>query len=221
MEERFLKILPKIQLHGRIFFRHVKCRQTRDEAIAEMVALAWKWFVRLTNRGKDVSNFPVTFCRFAGFAVKSGRRLCGQEKPKDVMSPVAQKLKGFRVESFTPNPGHAFDAVGSGKRRRSACWVPWCRGRQILGSDAGCGAEPMHNSPCRAIFDAHAGALVEAVHKESYSASPAKTQAQVHLRCPAGLLTVMATGKFSTSMTRQFSTVLKTKELRREERPGY
>ena len=100
MEERFLKILPKIQLHGRIFFRHIKCRQTRDEAIAEMVALAWKWFVRLTNRGKDVSNFPVTFCRFAGFAVKSGRRLCGQEKPKDVMSPVAQKLKGFRVESL-------------------------------------------------------------------------------------------------------------------------
>ena len=100
MEERFLKILPKIQLHGRIFFRHIKCRQSRDEAIAEMVALAWKWFVRLTNRGKDVSKFPVTFCRFAAFAVKSGRRLCGQEKPKDVLSPVAQKLKGFRVESL-------------------------------------------------------------------------------------------------------------------------
>ena len=100
MEERFLQILPKIEMHGRIFFRHVKCRQTRDEAIAEMVALAWKWFVRLTNRGKDVAKFPVTFCRYAGFAVKSGRRLCGQEKPKDVISPVAQMLKGFRVESL-------------------------------------------------------------------------------------------------------------------------
>ncbi len=100
MEERFLKILPKLQLHGRIFFRHIKCRQSRDEAIAEMVAVAWKWFVGLSHRGKDVSNFPVTFCRFAGFAVKSGRRLCGQEKPKDVMSPVAQKLRGFRVEAL-------------------------------------------------------------------------------------------------------------------------
>ncbi len=100
MEERFLQILPKIEMHGRIFFRHVKCRQTRDEAIAEMVALAWKWFVRLANRGKDVAEFPVTFCRYAGFAVKSGRRLCGQEKPKDVMSPVAQKLRGFKVESL-------------------------------------------------------------------------------------------------------------------------
>ena len=70
MEERFLQILPKIEMHGRIFFRHVKCRQTRDEAIAEMVALAWKWFVRLANRGKDVGEFPVTFCRYAGLRSK-------------------------------------------------------------------------------------------------------------------------------------------------------
>ena len=81
-------------------FRHIKCRQSREEAIAEMVALAWKWFVRLTNRGKDVSRFPCHLLPVRGFAVKSGRRLCGQEKPKDVLSPVAQKLKGFRVESL-------------------------------------------------------------------------------------------------------------------------
>jgi hypothetical protein len=31
-------------------------------------------------------------------AVKSGRRLCGQEKAKDVMSPVAQRRHGFNIE---------------------------------------------------------------------------------------------------------------------------
>ena len=30
--------------------------------------------------------------------------------------------------------------------RQIACRVPWCRGRQVLGSGTGCGAEPMHGS---------------------------------------------------------------------------
>jgi hypothetical protein len=87
-------------LHGRIFFRGVRCRQSREEAIAEMVALSWRWFVRLAQRGKDANEFTVTFCRFAAFAVKSGRRLCGQEKPKDAMSPLAQKLRNFTVKKL-------------------------------------------------------------------------------------------------------------------------
>jgi hypothetical protein len=33
-------------------------------------------------------------------AVKCGRRLCGQEKAKDAMSPLAQQRHGFRVESL-------------------------------------------------------------------------------------------------------------------------
>ena len=104
MEDSFLKILPQIEQHGRIFFRHIKCRQTREEFIAEMVALAWRRFVRLTKRGKDVSVFIIRFCRFVAYAVKAGRRLCGHEKPKDVMSPVAQQNHGFTVNRM---PDHS------------------------------------------------------------------------------------------------------------------
>src|SRR4051812_40873880 len=90
LHARFLALVPRIELHGRVYFRHVKCPQKRADAIAEMVALCWKWFVRLALQGKDASQFPSALARFAACAVHSGRRLCGQEKSKDVLSPVAQ-----------------------------------------------------------------------------------------------------------------------------------
>jgi len=100
LHARFLKLLPRVQVHGRIFFRHLKCRETREECIAEMVALAWRWFVRLMQRGKDPNTFRFNFCRFAAFAVKSGRRLCRMERPNDVLSDRAQRERGFKVESL-------------------------------------------------------------------------------------------------------------------------
>jgi hypothetical protein len=96
----FLKILPRIETHGRIFFRHLKCRETRAECIAEMVALTWRWFLRLMKRGKNPGSFMFNFCRFAAFAVKSGRKLCRMERPNDVLSERAQRERGFKVESL-------------------------------------------------------------------------------------------------------------------------
>jgi hypothetical protein len=104
LHDQFLRLLPRIELHGRIFFRAVKCRHKRADAVAEMVALAWKWYVRLALRGKDAAEFVVTFCRLLGFAVKSGRRLCGQEKAKDVLSSLAQQRHNFVVEKL---PDHS------------------------------------------------------------------------------------------------------------------
>jgi hypothetical protein len=36
-------------------------------------------------------------------AGNTGRRVCGQEKPKDVLSPRAQRQKGFAVEKLPDN----------------------------------------------------------------------------------------------------------------------
>jgi len=102
LQDRFLSILPRIELHGRIYFRAIKCRDRRADAIQEMRSLAWKWFVRLAERGKDAGEFVSALATFAAKAVQSGRRLTGQEKAKDVFSPVAQRQHGFRVESL-PN----------------------------------------------------------------------------------------------------------------------
>src|SRR5262249_45955316 len=95
----FLTILPRIELHGRCFFRHKK-GEKRDEAVAEMVALAWKSFVNCARNGKDATTFPMALARFAAQAVHNGRRLCGQEKIKDVLSPRAQQEHNFTVVSL-------------------------------------------------------------------------------------------------------------------------
>jgi len=97
LQTAFLHILPRIEQHGQVYFRNLKCSVSREEAIAEMVGLCWKWFVRLHERGKDPVHFVSALASFAARAVKSGRRVCGQEKARDVLSPVAQRRRNFCV----------------------------------------------------------------------------------------------------------------------------
>ena len=75
-------------------------RTRRAEAVAETVALAWQWFIRLAERGKDARPFASVLASLAARSVHSGRRLCGMEKATDVLSPVAQRRHGFQVEAL-------------------------------------------------------------------------------------------------------------------------
>jgi hypothetical protein len=96
----FLAIVPRIERHGEVYFRHVRCPHRRADYIAEMVAVSWKWFVRATQQGKEVSQFVSVLATFAACHVRSGRRLCGQEKGKDALSPLAQTRHGFVVQAL-------------------------------------------------------------------------------------------------------------------------
>jgi len=62
-----------------------------------MVALTWRWHLRLAERGKDSTRFPTALATFAARAVRSGRRLAGMDRAIDVLSPLAQRRKGFAV----------------------------------------------------------------------------------------------------------------------------
>ena len=64
---------------------------------AELRGLAWKWYVRLVRRGKDVLAFVSALATYAARAVNSGRRVCGHERKREALSPVAQRLHGFAV----------------------------------------------------------------------------------------------------------------------------
>jgi len=97
LHARFLLILPRIETHARCYFRHVTCPVRKADCIAEVVALAWSWFIRLAERGKDATHFPSVLASYAARAVHSGRRVCGQEKAKDVLSERAQRRHGFSV----------------------------------------------------------------------------------------------------------------------------
>jgi hypothetical protein len=65
-----------------------------------MAALAWQWHLRLAMRGKDATRFPSPLTAYAATAVRSGRRLCGQEKARDVLSPRAQQRKRFTTSPY-------------------------------------------------------------------------------------------------------------------------
>ncbi|HEX5270197.1 MAG TPA: hypothetical protein VFW33_06920 [Gemmataceae bacterium] len=97
----FMCILPRIELHAQIYFRGVRCPARQADAVQETLALAWRWFVRLVDRGKDPLAFPVVLAAYAARAVRCGRRLCGQEKGKDALSSLAQQRHGFAVEVLT------------------------------------------------------------------------------------------------------------------------
>jgi hypothetical protein len=123
LQAAFLSILPRIELHARVCFRHLRCPHTRDDAVAETVALCWLWFVRLVERGRDPLAFVSRVADFAARHVRSGRRLCGQGDGKDALSPVAQRRHGFAAEYLPCSVRAAHDdryGAVHGQRRQDA-----------------------------------------------------------------------------------------------------
>jgi hypothetical protein len=112
LHDRFLKLLPRIEVHGKIYFRHKKGEE-KAEALQEMRALAWKWFQREVRNGKDPANFMFNFTRFLVLAVNAGRGVVGMQKTKDVMSPRCQRERGFRVEPLPSSPRAAHESLYS------------------------------------------------------------------------------------------------------------
>jgi hypothetical protein len=108
IQAQFLTLLPRLHNHGQIFFRNLKCPDQKQDAIQEMVALAWKWFLRLHQRGKDVASFSMVFIFSAARAVQNGRKLCRQAKAKDVLNRTTQRRYGFTVYSLLASKRWSF-----------------------------------------------------------------------------------------------------------------
>jgi hypothetical protein len=112
LRRSFEALWPRIELHARVSFRGVRCLHRRADAVAEVVALSWSWFVALARRGRDAALFPMALASYAARAVRSGRRLCGQEHTKDALSNLAQQRHNFTVNSFPDGGslhGNVFD----------------------------------------------------------------------------------------------------------------
>ena len=118
LQAAFLALLPRIVTHAGVVFRGERCRASRDDRIAETVAVAWGWFVRLAARGKDPRAFPSVLAGYAARAVQSGRRACGQLSAKDAGNECTQWRQGFRVERLPTLTRQAFARVhGSAGQR--------------------------------------------------------------------------------------------------------
>ena len=73
----------------------MKCPHQKEELLAELRGLAWKWYVGLVRRGKNVLAFVSALAMYAARAVQFGSRVCGHERKQEVLSPVAQRLRHF------------------------------------------------------------------------------------------------------------------------------
>jgi hypothetical protein len=120
----FLGILPRLEAHARAACRRVRCPHRRDDLVAEAVALAWLWFVRLARRGKDAARFPMALADFAARAVHNGRRLAGAEAPRDVLSPSARRRHGFGVRRLVEHYAFEGGLVGEALRDNTRTPVP-------------------------------------------------------------------------------------------------
>jgi hypothetical protein len=119
----FLSILPRIERHAHAYFRGLRCPQRKADAVQEAVAISWRWFVRLVERGMDPLSFPMTLASYAARAVKCGRRLCGQEHGKDALSSPAQRRHHFAVEPLPPSTASSHEdrhGATRGQRRQDA-----------------------------------------------------------------------------------------------------
>ena len=109
---QFVSALPKVHAAARFATRRVPTPDVREELVAETVALAWRYFLTLTRRGKDPASFITTLARRAAQAALAGRRLAGAEKARDALSPLARlrgrvtvERLGARAERETRRPG--------------------------------------------------------------------------------------------------------------------
>ncbi|HEY7155034.1 MAG TPA: hypothetical protein VH575_13815 [Gemmataceae bacterium] len=98
LQASFLAIvLPRVLSHGQVYFRHLKCRHRREDAIQDMIGLGWQFHLRLAEKGKDATCFPTALACYAARAVQSGRRLCNQKRTTKGLSPLAQQARHFAV----------------------------------------------------------------------------------------------------------------------------
>src|SRR4051794_21757325 len=91
LHSAFLTLLPRVISQARRRCRGVRCPHRRDDLCAEAAALAWRWYLRLAERGRDATCFPAGFAILAATAALAGRRLAGQEKARDALSEQARR----------------------------------------------------------------------------------------------------------------------------------
>lgn len=96
---RFLEMLPSIRKYARSAFGHLDI-ESRDDAIAEVVANATVAFARLVELQKVDLAYPSVLARYGIAQYRDGRRIGNHLRIGEVLSPYAQRRKRFVVESL-------------------------------------------------------------------------------------------------------------------------
>lgn len=93
----FLALLPAIQRHAKIAFRHLD-PEAREEAVQAAICGCCLAYRRLAELGKTDVAYPAPLARFAVAQVKAGRRTGGKLNCRDILSVHCQLTKRVTVE---------------------------------------------------------------------------------------------------------------------------
>lgn len=74
LHSKFLTILPRIELHARIYFCYVRCPSQRTTASPRSLPSRGKGSCGLTERGQDATQFLSALAMLTAKAMMSGRR---------------------------------------------------------------------------------------------------------------------------------------------------
>lgn len=109
--EVFLKLLPAVQTHAKIQFRHLPAVD-REEAIAEATAAAFLNVHKCTNKGISKRMTWATVAYYAVKHVRAGKHVGGSQDPaKDVLSRRAQQRGNFQVLGLRWDSILSYDCV--------------------------------------------------------------------------------------------------------------
>ena len=107
-QNNFLKVLPAVKEHAAISFRHLH-PEARAEATAQAIASACVSYRTLVRQKKLSHAYTGNIATNAVRAVNGGRHVGGHINSKDVLSPLAQKRRGFVICSINPWDRHEGD----------------------------------------------------------------------------------------------------------------
>src|SRR5262245_38047061 len=143
LQADFAALLPRVEHTIRFHLRQIRCPDHRADAVAEAVAVAWHWYRRCAERGKDATQFVTSLASLAARFVRAGRGLCGRQDSADALSPLAQRRHGFIAVPLKTGSGlvgdGSEDALIENTRSRVTDkvrvrsdfrrWVGWVGGR--------------------------------------------------------------------------------------------
>lgn len=95
--KRLLAMLPTVRRNARIAFRGLDA-DSRDDAVAEVIANVTVAFARLVALGKTHLAFPTVLAHFGISQFRDGRRVGNRFRISEVLSRHAQRRKRFFVE---------------------------------------------------------------------------------------------------------------------------
>ena len=112
-QRQFLAMLPSIHSCARHAFGHLD-PERRADAVEEVLANAAVAFARLVALDKTDLAYPTVLARYGIAQVREGRRVGARLRIGEVLSPYAQRKKGFivqRLDRWDHDTGQWLEAI--------------------------------------------------------------------------------------------------------------